>query len=207
MSLRENGLEEKIKEYGKNGTIIGICGGYQMLGNTIKDPFEVESNLKKIEGMKLLDVDTVFEEEKITTRVKAHISSKNIKSNIFKYCPYEVKDKAEIYGYEIHMGICSYGNETEALFNINNKNGQEVSYKDGAINKKGNIMGTYIHGIFDSIYFRQFITNMLREKKGIKSKKSSIYENLREKELDKLAEIVRNSVNIKAIYNIMGITK
>lgn len=206
MTLRKNGLEEKIVEYSKNGTVIGICGGYQMLGNTIRDPFEVESKLKEIEGMKLLDIDTVFEEEKTTTRIRANINSQKIKSNILKYCNQE-EDKNEIYGYEIHMGATTYGSETEALFNIGNKNEQKANYKDGAINKSGNIMGTYIHGIFDSIYFRQYIANMLRDKKGIKLKQSSRYENLREKELDKLADIVRNSIDLEAIYRIMGLKK
>lgn len=205
MSLRENGLERKIKDYSKNGIIIGICGGYQMLGNTIADPFNVESELKEIEGMKLLDVDTVFAEDKITSRVKAEISASCLKTNMHKYISFKAAERAEVYGYEIHMGICSYGNETEALFNINYKNGEAVCCKDGAINKQGNIMGTYIHGIFDSIYFRQFIANMLREKKGINAKKALIYENVRERELDRLADIVRNSVDIEAIYKIMGL--
>lgn len=205
--LRESRIEEKIKNYSKTGIIIGICGGYQMLGNTIKDPYEVETDLKEIEGMKLLDVDTVFEEEKITTRVKASISSSNLKTIIGKYnCDEDIKTN-EVYGYEIHMGMCSYGKKAEALFNIKDKSGQEVSYKDGAINKHGNIMGTYIHGIFDSIYFRQYIVNMLRENKGIRFKKSLVYESIREKELDKLADIVRNSVDIEAIYKLMGLSK
>jgi adenosylcobyric acid synthase len=207
LTLRESGLEEKIKQYSKTGNIIGICGGYQMLGNFIKDPYGVETDLKEIEGLKLLDVGTVFEEEKITTRIKASISSTSIKINNHKYISDEEMQGTEIYGYEIHMGICSYGKEAEALFNINYKNGEEVSYVDGAINRQGNIMGTYIHGIFDSIFFRQYIVNMLREKKGISFKESQLYENLREKELDKLADIVRSSVDIKGIYKLMGISK
>jgi adenosylcobyric acid synthase len=206
-ALRESGLEEKIKQYSKEGIIIGICGGYQILGNKIKDPYEVETDLKEIEGMKLLDVDTIFEEEKITTRVKAYISSNSLKSNNLDYISDEDLQRSEVYGYEIHMGICRYGKEAEALFHIKDKNAQEVSYKDGAINKQGNIMGTYIHGIFDSIYFRQYIVNMLREKKGISLKKSQIYENIREKEIDKLADIVRSSIDIEGIYKLMGIKK
>jgi adenosylcobyric acid synthase len=115
--------------------------------------------------------------------------------------------KDEVYGYEIHMGICSYGQKSEALFCINDKNGEVMSYKDGAVNKGGNVLGTYIHGIFDSVFFREYIVNLLREKKGVSFKKSKDYESLREKELDKLADIVRSSIDIESIYNAMGMKK
>jgi adenosylcobyric acid synthase len=207
LTLRENGIEEKIKEYSKTGNIIGICGGYQMLGNTIKDPYAVETDLKEIEGLKLLDIDTIFEKEKVTTRVKASLNSNSLKVNNHNYISDEDMQNFQIYGYEIHMGICTYGKETEALFNLSYKKGEKVCYKDGAANKLGNIFGTYIHGIFDSTYFRQYILNRLREKKGLSFKKSQIYENIREKELDKLADIVRNSVDIEGIYKLMGIKR
>lgn len=207
LTLRECGLEAKIKEYSAKGLIIGICGGYQMLGTVIKDPYGVETELKEIEGMGLLDVATVFEREKVTTRVKASVTSAMLRRNLFECGDYEMAEEAQVYGYEIHMGTCSYGESVEALFNIGDKNGQKVNYADGAINKQGNIMGTYIHGIFDGGYFRQFIANRLRREKGIACKKAKIYENLRERELDKLADVVRNSIDMEAIYRLMGIKK
>jgi adenosylcobyric acid synthase len=207
VSLRKSGLEEKIKEYSSKGMIIGICGGYQMLGNVIKDPYCVETELKEIEGMKLLDIETVFEEEKITTRVKADLCSNGLKEkfNVNRFSKEE--EKADIYGYEIHMGISSYGREAEPLFSIEEKNEQMAAYKDGAINKQGNIMGTYIHGIFDGVYFRECIVNALRAKKGLKLKRAMSYESQREKELDKLADIVRASLDMDYIYDMMGIKK
>lgn len=206
-ALRDSGLEEKIKEYGKKGKIIGICGGYQMLGNIIRDPNGIESDIKEIQGMQLLDVETVFERDKITTRVKAVICSDKVEENWKRYAKDSAEEKKEVYGYEIHMGTTSCGRGAEELFNIIEKNGERTRYKDGSVNKKGNIMGTYIHGIFDSIYFREFIINSLREKKGLNFKKSVVYESLREKELDKLADIVRNSLDMKSIYEFMGIKK
>lgn len=229
LKLRENGLEAKIKEYSKTGIIIGICGGYQMLGNFVKDPYGVETNRLNTEGMKLLDIDTTFEEEKVTTRVKAVVASGDLLTNINKYikecskieenkkkkdnivnkqaCEKEISISKSVYGYEIHMGICKYGENSKPLFNIIDKNGLKVNYSDGAINKRGNVMGTYIHGIFDSIYFRQYIVNLLRSKKGINLKESKEYEKLREKELDKLAAIVREYLDMKSIYEIMGLKK
>ncbi|MGH4120327.1 cobyric acid synthase [Clostridium sp.] len=185
--LRESGLEEDIRCFGKSGTVLGICGGYQMLGNVISDPDEVETGLKNIEGMKLLDIDTVFVQEKIATRVQAIFNNESV------------------YGYEIHMGVSTYGKTLESLFTIVSENEKEVNYQDGAINKEGNIMGTYIHGIFDGIPFRQNILNKLRVEKGLIVKQAKTYENLREIEIDKLADIVRNSIDMKKIYEIINL--
>ena len=197
MALRKSGLEQCVKEYSKTGMVLGICGGYQMLGMCIKDPFEVETSQKEIEGMKLLDVETVFEKEKVTTRVQAVLQGKAMVS----------EEAANVYGYEIHMGVCSYGKKAKPLFNIVNKNGEEVSYADGAVNESGNVMGTYIHGVFDGIQFREYLVNKLREKKGIPFKASKAYESLREKELDRLADIVRECLDMNAIYEFMGVKR
>ena len=187
IALRGLGLTEAIKQYSVEGNILGICGGYQMLGNSLNDPHGVESNFKKTEGMKLLDIDTIFQDEKITTRVKAR--STNMSS--------------EVYGYEIHMGICKYGHKAKPLFEIYDRNGEETSSCDGAINAGGNVMGTYIHGILDGVEFREHIVNTLRIKRAMKPQKSKIYESLREKEIDKLADIVRDSIDMELIYKIL----
>ena len=105
---------DAIRQYSSKGTILGICGGYQMLGNSLSDPSGVEGSFDKIEGMRLLDVDTLFEEEKITTRVKAH--SINMRTS-----------NVNTYGYEIHMGKCSYGEKAKPLFEIYNRNGDNTS--------------------------------------------------------------------------------
>ncbi|HEY8890030.1 MAG TPA: cobyric acid synthase [Clostridium sp.] len=196
ITLRDSGLEDAIKKYSFDGNILGICGGYQMLGNSLSDPEGLEGSFEKIEGMKLLDIDTVFENEKITTRVKA----KSINMGV------------ETYGYEIHMGKCIYGNKAETLFEIYDRKGgspslegDNISSFDGAINASGNVMGTYIHGVFDGVEFREYMINNLRIKKGFEPKKSKPYESIREKELDKLADIVRDSIDMDAIYKIIGL--
>ncbi|GFZ32651.1 cobyric acid synthase [Clostridium zeae] len=209
-ALRENGLEDKVITYSKSGMVIGICGGYQMLGKSIEDPYEVETELREINGMGLLDIGTVFEKEKVTTRVRANVVSEFFGKD--KTPDNGGNELEQIYGYEIHMGISSYGTEVEPLFEIVEKNGQylgeqQLIYKDGAININGNIMGTYIHGIFDGCLFREYIINKLREKKGLSYKKASNYESLRESELDKLADIVRNSLDMNKIYEIVGLEK
>ncbi len=202
--LRKCGLEKHIKKYSEKGFVIGICGGYQMLGNLIKDPYGVETEVPEVEAMGLLDVNTVFEEEKVTTRVNAESINQ---FSIYKdECETE-KRKLNVYGYEIHMGICTYGDNAKPLFKIIDKNGEKVCTEDGAINNTGNIMGSYIHGVFDGVDFREHVLNKIRLRKAMSVKKSYVYENLREKELDKLADIVRKNLDIKSIYKIIGMEK
>jgi len=217
ITLRESGLMDVVQKYSIKGTVLGICGGYQMLGNSLNDPDSVEGSFDKVEGMKLLDIDTLFENEKITTRVKAR--SINIKSNNLVYSEKDDLQKScnkevEVYGYEIHMGKCSYGHKAKPLFEIydksldqESKESKQSSSFDGAINEASNVMGTYIHGIFDGTEFREYMLNTLRIKKDMKPKKSNAYESLREKELDKLADIVRDSIDMDLIYKIVGIKR
>lgn len=199
-ALKTSGLYERILEHSKHGEILGICGGYQMLGKTLEDPLGIETDLKVMEGLGLLDVTTVFEEKKVTTRVEAKVCNEEL--NCIN------NDKAiPLYGYEIHMGKTTIGEHSKPLFIINKKNNETVEYTDGAVNEAGNVMGTYIHGVFDGVNFREFIVNKLRDKKGIEPKKSVVYESLRDKELDKLADIVRNSLDMNKIYEIMNLKK
>jgi adenosylcobyric acid synthase len=195
--LKSSGLYNKIKEYESNGKIIGICGGYQMLGKILEDPYGVETSLESMEGLNLLPIRTVFEERKVTTRVNG-IIEKDLINN----------DKAlNIYGYEIHMGKTTLIDEGKNLIIINKSNNQETHHLDGVVNNKGNVIGTYIHGIFDGVEFRQHIINELRRNKGIGEKVSKPYEHLREKELDKLADLVREAIDMDKVYKIMGLNR
>src|SRR5699024_2384959 len=103
--IRKNGLDEQIKELQKRGKLIfGICGGYQMLGKKIKDPYHVEGDVEEIDGIGLLDIETTFEKEKTTTQVEAVIQE-NLPGYMRNLSGKRVK------GYEIHMGISKVGNE------------------------------------------------------------------------------------------------
>lgn len=195
--LKKSGLYNKIREYEVNGKIIGICGGYQMLGKILEDPYGVETTLESMEGLDILPIKTVFEEKKITTRVNGIIAKDLINNDT----------PLSIYGYEIHMGKTTILDEGKNLININKSNNEEANHLDGVVNNKGNVMGTYIHGIFDGVEFRQHIINELRRDKGIEEKVSMAYEHLREKELDKLADLVRASIDMNKIYKIMGLNR
>ena len=195
--LRESGLENQIIKAHKNGTpIIGICGGYQMLGKKIKDPDGIECSVKEIAGMSLLDLETIFEDDKITSQVKGKIDFE-VKEGIFK----GIKD-TYIKGYEIHCGRSI--NETGAI-NILEKLSEVVNYKEGSINSKDNVFGTYIHGIFDSMDFTRKLLDNIRSIKGLDDigREYTSYEDFKENEYQKLASHVRDHVDIKEIYKIM----
>ena len=176
--LRESGLEAYImKHVSKDKPLIGICGGYQILGKYLKDPYNIEEG-GEIKGLGLLDSETIFEREKTTVRVKGKLE--NV-SGIFK----NLSNK-EYEGYEIHMGLTT-----------NNKN---------IVNNK-NVYGTYIHGIFDKEEITKVIIEELLKKKGLNTENLKAFnmEEYKETQYDILAEEVRKALDIDYIYKIMGL--
>ena len=190
-SIRNSGLEKEIINYSREGTIIGICGGYQMLGKKISDPLNIESNINSIKGMGILNIETIIESEKVMTRVEGQVTLPEFNGSI--------------YGYEIHMGKTIVAEENNNFITINIENGIETHKFDGVFNKKETIFGTYIHGILDSTDFREYLLNKIRDKKCIPQRKSPLYEGFREGEINKLADIVRGSLDMKKIYEIIDL--
>jgi len=198
--IREKGLEEQIKELHKRGKLIfGICGGYQMLGKKLKDPYHVEGEVEEFDGIGLLDTETTFEMEKTTTQVEATICD-GLGGYMINLEGKKVK------GYEIHMGISKIGENVNNLNIINKKLNEEVNYVEGSVNKEGNIVGTYLHGIFDDIDFTRTILNNIREQKGLDKIESSVtsFEAFKQNEYDKLADLLREHLDIEKIYEIMS---
>ncbi len=196
--LRESGLEKQIKDIQKQGKLVfGICGGYQILGKKLYDPKGVEGNIKEIDGFGLLDFNTTFENEKVTTQVEAIINN-----NLNGYL--KSLGNIKIKGYEIHMGI-SEGMDNH--FNtIVKKLDKDTFYQEGCVNKEGNVIGTYLHGIFDNAEFTRGLINSIRENKGLEKIDTSInsFEEFKDKEYDKLADILRNCLDIDKIYEIIN---
>jgi len=190
-SIRNSGLENTIINYSKEGMIIGICGGYQMLGTKISDPLNVESNLNNIKGMGILYTETIIESEKVMTRVEGHVTLPGFKGSI--------------YGYEIHMGKTIVAQGSNNFITINQENEKRINKLDGVFNNKETIFGTYIHGILDSVDFREYLLNKIRIKKSIPERKSPDYEGFREEEINKLADIVREALDMEKIYEIMDL--
>lgn len=188
--LKETGIAEKIVKLSKNGTIIfGICGGYQMLGGKIEDPDKLEGNIGEISGLGLLDLTTVMEKSKNTLQYHGQIL---VDQGLFK----GLYGKT-INGYEIHQGITN-GKEKGIFLDGEN-------YINGVI--KNNIIGCYIHGIFDNTEFTRGFLNNIRSKKGLDGIDATIsFEEFKEKEYDKLAKVVEESVDMEKLYKIIGIS-
>lgn len=194
--LKNSGLSEQIIKLKRRGKrIVGICGGYQMLGNILKDPYHTESAISEMPGLGLLDIDTVFEEEKTTTQVSGKIVS-DIISNL---------SEKPISGYEIHMGITTLGENAKPFVEITERLGENVAIIDGAISDDGKVFGSYIHGIFDNIEFTRSFLNGIRLEKGLDEKLSSVmsFDEFKEQEYEKLADIVRKHLDIDKIYKII----
>lgn len=184
--LRESGLEAAVKKCVSRGIpLFGICGGYQMLGRKISDPNGSECG-GEIGGMGFLDTETVFECEKTRRRSEGVIS---IGSGFFSCL-----DNAHFEGYEIHMGETKVRGESPVTFSDGRK--------DGAYS--GNVCGCYIHGIFDSSPVSGALVRRLFSEKGLQyGGKPVDRKAYRETQYDLIAEKVRESVDIDAIYRIL----
>lgn len=188
--LRSSGFVNRIIKHAESGKgIIGVCGGYQMLCKSIYDPYNVESGGKET-GLGLIDADTVFEKEKVRTQVQGSFN------NISGY--FSFLNGAEFVGYEIHMGKTSSQYENISIIKDNNN----ISKKDGlACN---NILGTYIHGVFDSRDVAGRIIDKLKQEKGLKNSDTVMdIKQLKEQEYEKLASIMQENININKIYEIL----
>ncbi len=204
--LRQNGLEAAIKQMAAKGKIIfGICGGYQMLGEKLSDPAQAEAS-GSMEGMGLLPVTTVFEEEKVRTRVSGSICRMEGDLALLSAVPIE--------GYEIHMGV-TYVTERDrggffSLIADNITGGREKKSGDtGKLKTDGyvreNVLGTYVHGIFDKEEFLEGIVKTLFKRKGLEYNqiKSVDLKTYKERQYDNLADTVRNNLDMEFIYRVL----
>ncbi len=184
--LRKSRLAEKILSAynnGKGAMLMGICGGYQMLGEKIVDTESIESKEKEIAGLGVLPVQTSFSPDKRLSQVKAR----------------DIETGAEILGYEIHHGLTEIKEKTKRVFKVYEG---ETSYYDGAVNRGGKCIGTYIHGIFDNNIYRRKFLNKIRRKKGWAPLKKVCEYNV-DAEFEKLASLVRNNLDMKYLYSIL----
>lgn len=197
--LHNSGIAAAVIEANKNGvSVVGICGGFQMLGTKILDPQLTESSLPEIGGLDLLDTITIFEEEKITNQAEATIISK---SNLMKNC-----SQLTVAGYEIHMGRTTLGAGVNPFLKITKRSSQKLEIFDGAEREDGLVWGTYLHGIFDNNDFRRAFLDEIRIKKGWTplGLPTSSAEVLIEEAYNQLAEVVRNSLDMKKLYEILN---
>ena len=177
--LRRDGMAQAIIQANKNGkTVVGICGGYQMLGTELSDPAGVESDIRQLPGLNLLPLKTILEGEKITKQVK------------FSFLTGETLCE----GYEIHNG------RTETLAtDVQPLNTLENGSTDGCI--KDSCIGTYIHGILDNAEFVDYLIQPFLKEKA--SETNFDYFKFKEEQYDKLAAHVRKYVNMDLVYSMI----
>ena len=193
--LRESGLDNSITRLHQQGVfIIGICGGYQMLGRFIDDPEQVESAVPHQSGLGLLPITTAFLPTKETNQIKAEVVSRRGLLAKTRGISFD--------GYEIHMGRTE--SDEEAAFRLKERSGEPCDVSDGYLDSSGRVLGTYIHGLFRDKKLRRAMLRQIAQSKG---QRLTFINNPREDEYDKLAELVHTSLDMKLIYSIAGLNK
>ncbi len=201
--MRATGISNAIVKRRQAGTpVIGICGGYQMLGERILDPHGVESQQPDTPGMGLLPMTTVFAPEKSTHQVRGSVSNAAARGLLTS------SGGADIVGYEIHMGR-TYTNRgasdapAASPFRITERSGGATDAADGAIDADGVTLGTYMHGLFHNHTLRRSMLLWLAQRKGVNLPDAAIPD--LDGEYDKLADLVRRSVDLDAVYTMAGL--
>ena len=199
--MRQNGLETAVLHKANNGTVVfGICGGYQMLGRSLSDPFGYDSGHAGsiTTGMALLNTETEFVENKRTIQMKGHF---NRVEGIFSGL-----SGREFYGYEIHSGITEL-EETKALNTVEPINETAEPFAEGSQTVRGGmqVYGTYIHGIFDGEGIAAKIVEALLDRKGLSMDDVKVidYQKYKQHQYDLLAQSVREHLDMEKVYEIV----
>ena len=186
--LRQCGLETALLKLAAKGTpVLGVCGGYQMLGQTLDDPTGSESGRQQtLRGLGLLPTRTVFSEQKRRVQVKATVAA----------APFA---GAELEGYEIHTGVTEAEGEPFAHY--------PDGGREGCV--QGNVFGTYLHGLFDTGTLTEALAGWLCRRKGIDPSDAALIpmEEYRRQQFDILADGVRGALDMDAVYAAMGMEK
>ena len=191
--LHKTGLAAKIIEMAQAGRpVFGMCGGYQMLGRKVLDPVKAESDIAEADGLGLLDMDTVFDSEKITSQVRARVEAdtgllKGMKG-------------MDIAGYEIHMGRSSK-QASHSAFTVTSSVNTPASYSEGGINRTGTVFGSYIHGLFNNAEFTRRMVKNLCTLRNLPLPEGAALD--RDKAYDDLAAVFRQNLDIGRIYEII----
>jgi adenosylcobyric acid synthase len=192
--LRQAGWENYLARHlRRGGWVVGVCGGYQMLGRRILDPDGVESKIAAMTGLGMLDVETTFEPNKVTARVNAsHVAS-----------------GLAVAGYEIHAGRVTREDGARALLRITAREGAAVDELEGAQSEDRRVLGTSVHGLFDSAGFRRSFLDSVRAAKGLTPHAEGAGEDfkaVRERAYDQMADVAAEQLDLRRLLALAGIT-
>ena len=184
--MRRNGVARAVIEaHRKGATVLGICGGYQMMGIEVLDPNHVEGDIERLPGLSLLPLSTTMTGEKVTRQDK------------FRLAVAEAGSEDTMEGYEIHMGdthpVSEAGASPLAVFTDGHTDGY---YADNTC------MGTYIHGILDNHGFVDFLLRPFAKKIG-EAGRDFDYRAFKDSQYDKLADHIRRHVDMDLVYKIL----
>ena len=196
--LKNSGLADEIKELAEKGTpVIGICGGNQMLGTAIYDPHHMEGDIVESEGLGLVNSTTTMKNQKTTHQVTFDVENLHFLNGTFS--------GSELVGYEIHMGDTKPNDDTvKRCFTITKRSETPITVVDGFIDGRHQVMGTYIHGVFDNDEFRRFIINQLRLRKGLEETPVVFhYFEHKNKAYNRLADIVEEHLDMDYIMTLL----
>ncbi len=195
LHLKKSGWEGPIRSYAASGgLLIGICGGFQMLGRKVLDPDGVESTVPEVGGFNLLPLDTIMAAEKSTRQVEAFWRHRD--DSYFS----AMGEEEPLTGYEIHMGRTDYHGAKHPVYL------KTMEQWEGAVSEAGNVFGTYMHGIFDNFSWTNKLLNGLRRRRGLSEQDSTLpgtYQDFKEREYDRLADLVRENLDMEKVYRII----
>ncbi len=192
--LREQGLAEGVVALKADGAaVVGICGGYQMLGTTLRDPKLVESTVPEEEGLRLLPVVTEFAEGKETHQVTGTV--------VADVGLLAGARGVAVEGYEIHMGssVPKDGPMHGPVLKLTRKTAATEEVDDGHISQDGWVLGAYVHGLFHNDDLRRTVLRNLATRKGVSMPLADDVFS-QSAEYDKLADLVRSSLDLEAVY-------
>ena len=189
--LKSQGLDRAVvRAVQARICVLGICGGFQMMGTAVSDPHAVESTCGEIEGLGLFDAITCLKQEKTTRQVKRSAAASPV---------WEADARLE--GYEIHMGETTFATEYPALFHA--MNGEDPRPL-GITNPEGSLVGTYVHGFLDNDGLRNAFLKHVRRRRGLPEPETVFdYHRFREQQLDRLARLVEDSIDMERLDAIV----
>lgn len=205
LSMKKTGIFDYIKDFEKyGGVIMGICGGFQMMGKRIKDPFHIESEIDATDGFGFFDIETIIKNEKKVLNQRYLLNSKNGRHG------------GVVSGYEIHNGRTFFGegysgeNIYTGLFEPAETLDSPSSAENGILSIDKKKIGTYIHGLFGNGIFTNFVVDIVKENKGeayncnIETDSCS-YDAVKNRNYNLLSENISKYINIGLIKDFAGI--
>jgi len=192
--LRASGIAAVVAERALEGDpVLGICGGCQMLGQTLEDPYAIESSEPRVPGLGLLPLRTRFAREKTTAQVRARVRDASFLG---------LGGDQELAGYEIHMGLLEHVAGAGAPFTITLRNGRPELASDGAVDASGAVVGTMLHGLFENATLRAGLLRFLRERRGLPDPPRTGAIPTRLAEYDRLEAVLREHIDRDLLWRI-----